>query len=210
MPVRLTSINCGKARRLNTGRREIITGIFKEPVAAPVAVGPLGLEGDLVANTKHHGGPDQAVYIYTEDDYEWWAQAHGVATAPGLFGENLTISGFESAGQKAGDRLTIGAVVLEVTAPRIPCATFAAKMGDPGLAKRFRKARRPGLYARVIVPGTLTAGDAVILTPTTLEGPDLGAQFDLYFEPRPSRAAVEAVLALPIAERERAHYEQML
>jgi MOSC domain-containing protein YiiM len=67
---------------------------------------------------------------------------------PGAFGENLTIGTLESALFRIGDRLHIGEVILEVTAPRIPCDTFATRMGDPTFIKRFRKAGRPELYCR--------------------------------------------------------------
>lgn len=202
----LISVNRGAVQLLNTGKYSKKTGIFKQPVSGPVGIGVLGVEDDAVVNTKHHGGADQAVYIYTREDYDFWVEEHGIDASPGLFGENLTIAGFESADRRVGDRLSIGSVVLEITAPRIPCSVFAAKMGDPGFVKRFRKARRPGLYARVIAEGELEAGDAVALTPSRFDGPDLGAQFDLYFESAPSPDMVAALLAMPIAERERDHY----
>ena len=72
---------------------------------------------------------------------------------PGTFGENLTISELESAKFNIGDMLHIGDVTLQVTAPRIPCSTFAARMGDPHWAKKFRQAERPGLYCRVFEGG---------------------------------------------------------
>jgi MOSC domain-containing protein YiiM len=52
-------------------------------------------------------------------------------------------------------------VTLQVTAPRIPCKTFAARMEDPYWVKRFRYAERPGLYCRVIKEGFVKAGDDV-------------------------------------------------
>jgi MOSC domain-containing protein YiiM len=54
-------------------------------------------------------------------------------------------------------------VVLEVTAPRIPCATLAARMGDPQFVKKYRRAERPGLYCRVIREGNLQTGNEVRL-----------------------------------------------
>ena len=82
---------------------------------------------------------------------------------PGTFGENLTIAGVETAQALIGDRLAIGDVLLEVTSPRIPCVTLAARMGDPGFVKRFRAAERPGFYCRVLQEGFVRAGDAVTL-----------------------------------------------
>lgn len=141
-----------------------LTGINKRPVSGPVAIGVEGIAGDALVDRKHHGGRDQAIYVYFQDDYDWWA-GEGVVTAPGLFGENLVVAGATSATTAIGDRLTIGDTVLEVTYHRTPCMTFAAKMGDPRWVKRFHRANRPGAYCRVVTPGTVEAGMDVSITP---------------------------------------------
>src|SRR5690606_9598630 len=97
-----------------------LTGINKRPVAEPVAIAMQGIAGDAILDRKHHGGRDQAIYVYFQDDYDWWG-TQGVTPAPGLFGENLVISGASSATTAIGDRFTIGGVVLEVTYHRTPC-----------------------------------------------------------------------------------------
>lgn len=140
------------------------TGIFKEPVARPVDIAVHGIDEDAVMDRRHHGGQDQAIYVYFQADYDWWA-SDGVETSPGLFGENLVIEGTDSASTAIGDRFAIGSVLLEVTYHRTPCMTLGAKLGDPRWVKRFHRANRPGAYCRVIKPGTLTAGDTVTITP---------------------------------------------
>ena len=62
-----------------------------------------------------------------------------------MFGENLTLSSFGSGEVRIGDRFRVGQALLEVTSPRIPCATFATRMGESNWIKRFGEARRPGL-----------------------------------------------------------------
>lgn len=141
-----------------------LTGINKRPVVGPVTIGPLGIESDAILDRKHHGGRDQAIYVYFGDDYDWW-ERDGVPTAPGLFGENLVISGTSSAGTAIGDRFAIGGAVLEVTYHRTPCMTFAARMGDRFWVKRFHRANRPGAYCRVIEAGDVEAGQEVAITP---------------------------------------------
>jgi MOSC domain-containing protein YiiM len=91
-------------------------------------------------------------------DYEFWAEELGREMTPGLFGENLTVAGLASQEILVGDRFQIGEVVLEATAPRIPCATFAVKMGDSHWVKRFHAANRPGVYGRVLQAGKVEAG----------------------------------------------------
>ena len=153
------------------GRPEILpgkkykTGINKLAIQGPVMVDAEGLVGDAILNRKHHGGVDQAVYIEGSIDLDWWQAELGRDLPYGTFGENLVIEGLQSAMLAAGDRLVIGEVLLEVTSARMPCATFAAKMDDPTIVKRYTRAARPGAYARVLQGGMVEAGQAVEFTP---------------------------------------------
>jgi MOSC domain-containing protein YiiM len=156
----LQSVNIGKPEKI--GVKPFLTGIFKRPAAASVVVGPEGIEGDAIIDRKHHGGPDQAIYIYFADDYDWWSTELGEQITPGTFGDNLTIEGVTGRSVSVGDRFVIGDVILEVTSHRTPCMTLAARMGDPGFIRRFHKANRPGAYCRVIVPGSVAAGAEVV------------------------------------------------
>lgn len=61
--------------------------------------------------------------------------------------------------------LTIGDVMLQITSPRIPCATYASVTGGKAALKDFYAAERPGAYARVLQTGDLCAGQPVTLTP---------------------------------------------
>lgn len=155
--MKILSVNTGKLARI--GMLGAKTGIAKLPRDGAVAVGPLGLDGDAIGNLKHHGGPDQAVYVYMREDYDYWEGELGRAMPPGQFGENLTASGFTSLDVSAGDRFTSGPLVLEVTSPRIPCSVFARHMDIADLPDRFMKAGRSGFYCRVIAEGTVAAGD---------------------------------------------------
>jgi MOSC domain-containing protein YiiM len=148
------------------------TGIEKRPVKDPVRVRQLGLDGDHVCSTKHHGGPDQAVYVYGETDYRWWESKLGRPLGAGRFGENLTISDLSSAEINVGDQLHIGTeLVLEATAPRIPCGTLARHMRDRDFPEKFRAAERPGFYCRVIREGIAGVDDAVRLQRTSVDRP---------------------------------------
>ncbi len=137
------------------------TGINKHPLADSVMVDAEGLVGDAICNRKHHGGVDQAVYVEGSLTLDWWSAELGGTIAPGTFGENIVIDGLDNTKVAVGDRFIAGDLVLEVTSARIPCATFAARMGDPTFVKRYTKAGRPGIYCRVIKGGTATAGEAI-------------------------------------------------
>ena len=154
-------MNVAQLRTLTVRGREVQTGIFKQPVEGPVAVGELGLEGDVQADRRVHGGNDQAVYAYAIEDVAWWESELGRELGPGFFGENLTLRGLDVSGAEPGDRWKAGGVTLEVTFPRTPCQKLATKVGDPKFVKRFAKAGRPGMYLRVVETGELAAGDPV-------------------------------------------------
>jgi MOSC domain-containing protein YiiM len=158
----LLSVNVGVPR--NIPGTNTLTGIYKLPVEGPLAITSDGIATDIIADRRHHGGADQAIYVYFQEDYAFW-ESQGVATEPGLFGENFTLSGMDSLTCAIGDRFTIGALVLEVSYYRKPCRTFSARMGNPAWLKRFQKARRAGAYCRVITPGTVEAGMDVTITP---------------------------------------------
>jgi MOSC domain-containing protein YiiM len=160
---RLISINVGQARPIPGLKAK--TGIYKEPVTGPVPISDQGIVGDAILDRRHHGGSDQAIYIYFQDDYDFWAGELGYATPPGLFGENLTISGTDSASTAIGDHFEIDDLLLEVTAHRTPCMTFARRMDDKFWVKRFHKARRPGAYCRVLRPASIEAGREVTIIP---------------------------------------------
>jgi MOSC domain-containing protein YiiM len=141
-----------------------ITAIDKRPVDGPVRVRPLGLHADVQADRKHHGGEDQAVYAYADEDATYFAAALDRVIEPGLFGENLRVSGVDVTSAVIGERWHVGeTLVLQVTLPRIPCGTFARRMGVDKWVKRFSDEGRPGAYLRVVKSGPVTAGDTIVV-----------------------------------------------
>ena len=204
--MKLIAVNRSQAKPITVGDRIDQTGIFKTPADAPVHVNKLGLAGDVQVAKKHHGGPDQAVYLYSAQDYAWFSKQLCRELAPGTFGENLTLSELP-AEVYVGDRFEVGEVLLEVTAPRIPCATLAARVGKPDFVKTFKQAERPGVYTRVLTEGRLKAGDEVGYSRgqgdvSTLE------MFRLHYT-KPTREQAERVLKAPIAERARKAYKEL-
>ena len=144
------------------------SAIEKHPVTGPVRVATLGIEGDQVADTVHHGGIDQAVYAFAREDLDEWADQLGAPIADGMFGENLTTSGIDVNEALVGERWRIGSVLLEVASVRIPCNDFKCWLGETGFdntrwVKRFAAEARPGPYLRVVEEGMLRAGDDLVV-----------------------------------------------
>ncbi len=207
--MQLISVNVGQEQAIQNAKKSGKTGIYKLPSEAPVQITGDGLVGDFIADTKNHGGADQAVYIYGTTDYAWWAQALGKPLLPGTFGENLTITDLESARISVGDRLRLGGVLLEVTAPRLPCSTLAARMGDRDFVKRFRDAGRPGVYCRVIQEGWVQAGMPVLLEPYTGETITLAEMFQTAYVNLDAET-LQRQLKAPMAIRARVDKEEQL
>ena len=168
MQPRVRSVNVGGARGgiLPRGRD---TAIDKRPVASVEVRDPgpkrgglgSGVVGDDVVSRKHHGGSRQAVYAVAREELEWWGATLGRDLVDGMFGENLTTQGLDVDGAVVGERWRVGSALLEVTGPRIPCATFKAWMGEPGWVRRFTERGRTGAYLAVVEPGAVSTGDAV-------------------------------------------------
>jgi MOSC domain-containing protein YiiM len=208
--MKLISVALGQERSIPNAKASGKTGIYKTPVNTPTEITTNGIPGDVICDTKHHGGPDQAIYIYGAADYHWWAGAMGRELSPGTFGENLTISELESAAFQVGDILQISAVRLQVTSPRMPCVTLAARMGDGAFIEKFRQAERPGLYCRVLQSGSVQAGEDVRLESYTCETVTILEMFRDYYIPNQSEARLRRYLAAPISMRARVEKEKQL
>ena len=156
------SIQIGKAKDVFYMGQDIRTGIYKKQTDGPVRVTKLKLEGDEQADLRVHGGVDKAVYAYPLEHYEWWkTEKPEKEFGPGMFGENLTVTGMEESRVYIGDVYRINDVELMVTSPRMPCNKLAMKMGDPMFIKDFMQANRSGFYFRVLQEGVINPGDAI-------------------------------------------------
>ena len=156
------------------------SAIDKRPVEGRVVVRELGLDGDHVCDTKHHGGADQAVYAYAEHEALRWAQELGRELPAGWFGENLRVSGVEVTDAVVGERWAVGddGLVLEVTIPRIPCMTFARWSEEERWIRRFTQRGDTGAYLRVVAQGTVAAGDRIDVASRPEHGVTVRGLFD--------------------------------
>ncbi|MGZ4536988.1 MAG: MOSC domain-containing protein [Nocardioidaceae bacterium] len=158
------------------------TAIRKSPVTGPVRVRELGLDGDQVADTEHHGGTYQAVYAFAQEDLDFWTEQLGETVPPGLFGENLTTAGIDVNEAVVGERWRIGTALLQVTEVRIPCNVFKNWLGVRGYdntvwVKRFTAEGRPGPYLRVLEEGTLRVGDPITVEHRPAHGVTVSTMF---------------------------------
>lgn len=205
----IVQVNVSELIELNVGQRRLKTGINKVAQQGSVTVNELGLSGDSIINTRHHGGPDQAVYLYSAEDYAFWSRQLGAAVGYGRFGENLTTENLDLSNLAVGDVLRSANLCLQVTAPRIPCSTFASWMNDRQFVRKFLDGRRPGAYCRVLTPGQVAVGDTFEVEPCEghrISMVEFFADSKLKLQPE----KLERYLSLPIDERSRRDFEAQL
>ena len=160
--MKIVSVNVGQPRTVIWRDREVVTGIFKSPVAGPVMVRRLNLEGDRQADLENHGGRAKAVYAYPAEHYDAWRkELPGVELTWGAFGENFTVEGLREEETFLGDEFRFGQAKLIVTQPRIPCYKLGLRLGRDDMVKRFLQSNRSGVYFRVVEEGFVTSGDPV-------------------------------------------------
>jgi MOSC domain-containing protein YiiM len=196
MSATLLSVNVGTVRTVAHDGKDVVTGIFKEPVEGSVAVEGVNLHGDDQGDRNVHGGPDRAAYAYSTEDYAWWEGELGRDLLPGTFGENLTTLGVDVNGALVGERWAIGTAIFAVTTPRFPCYKLAMKMGDPLFVKRFSAGLRMGTYLRIVQEGAVQRGDAISIVHRPSHEMTIGEMTRIYLFDR-SRLAELLVPELP-------------
>jgi MOSC domain-containing protein YiiM len=159
----VVSINVAVPGTLRARGREVATGIFKEPAAGRLAVGRLGLSGDVQVDKRYHGGPGQALYAYSSEHAAFWEETvpRSGGYPPGFFGENLTTAGLLESDAAVGDVYRIGTALVQITKPRAPCFKMGLRAGSPGFLRAFLGSGRIGFYLSVPEPGEIGAGDSI-------------------------------------------------
>ena len=161
----LLSVNVGTVRDAPyayLGR----SAMDKRPVSGRVQARTLGLDGDQVGDTKHHGGVDQAVYVFAREDLDFWGKELGQEIRNGMFAENLTTKGIDVNEAEVGERWRIGSAEFEVASIRTPCNDFKNWLGLGGYdnrawVRRFGEVGRVGPYLRVAVEGEIGEDDPI-------------------------------------------------
>lgn len=176
--MKIISTNLAKPRTIFHEGRAEQTGIFKEPVDQSLFLGQLDVAGDTVADRVHHAGVDKACYLYGYNHYPFWQDQYPhLAFAFGMFGENLTIDHLDESVIRIGDIFNVGSAVIQVTQPRQPCHKLGIKFNAPQIINQFQNAPYPGVYVRVLQPGTVTSGDELIPVNTDDQAPNV---LDIY------------------------------
>ena len=193
----VVSLNTGLPRKETFSGKEIFTGICKQPATSPLHLGKLGFEHDGVGDLKHHGGIDKAVCVYSLDHYPFWEETLGMKLPVAAFGENLTVSDADEDDICIGDIFRLGTALVQVSQPRQPCRTLAARYGRDDLIKLVVDSGRTGFYFKVLEEGNVEKGSELILEERDTHAVTVSFANRTYHHDRKNCDAVEKVLAVP-------------
>lgn len=196
----ILSINISIPTDIDYQGKMVTTGIFKKPVTKPVYVSKSNLAGDQQADLNKHGGEHKAVYAFSSDHYSYWSKIlKNPEMKPGIFGENLTISGFDESYLHIGDQLSIGQCLLEITQPRVPCYKLGIAVGNKNMPRLFVANFATGVYLRVIEEGYIEIGDAVEVVKQGKFQISIKSLFRSFFDNNyeESRSIMEKALLIP-------------
>lgn len=193
----IESLNVGLPRKEVFANKEIITGICKSAVSGPLLLKKLGFEGDGVGDLRYHGGPDKAVCVYSKEHYPRWEKILGITLPPAAFGENLTVSHLHEEDVCIGDIFQLGTAVAQVSQPRQPCKTLAARYDRGDMIKLVRDSGRTGFYLRVIEEGMVEKGGPLVLKERDPHGITVAFANRIYHHDNRNCEGIRMVLAVP-------------
>ena len=129
-----------------------------------IELGMTGFAGDMVQDTKHHGGNDKALCCYNADHFEKWSNELGIELGMAAFGENLTLNGNNAHEQHVyiGDRYQLGEAVVEVSEPRGPCYMIGIRYNYKKFPVHLQESGFTGYYLRTIKPGLVRKTDKLV------------------------------------------------
>jgi MOSC domain-containing protein YiiM len=188
------SLNIGLPVKEVFHGRETVTGICKKPVNKSVRLTASGLQGDGVADEKNHGGVDKAVCVYSLDHYPYWERILGVTLTPAAFGENLSVSPLYEDEICIGDKFGLGTSIVQVSQPRQPCKTLAARFGRRDMVKLVLDSGFTGFYCRVMKEGNVKRGDRMILQEKDHNGISVSFASRVYHHESRNYQAVDRIL----------------
>jgi len=131
-------------------------GVNKTPVDQIELIVDHGIKGDAHAGKWH-----RQVSLLAEESIDFM-RAKGLELDPGAFAENITTKGINLADLPVGTLLTAGDTELEVTQIGKKCHQGCAifqQVGDCIMP-------REGIFAKVVKPGLLRAGESISIKKT--------------------------------------------
>lgn len=176
------------------------TGMFKQPVSAPLHLETCGFVGDEQADRSVHGGPDKALHLYPAVHYARltavFPQAAG-QLRPGSLGENISSPALDESQVRIGEIFRLGTARLQVCQPRSPCWKIDERFGVSGMAAFIAEQGLTGWYFRVLQPGLVAPGDALAAVAAAETAPTLANAMQPWQAHRPDPRTLRELAATP-------------
>jgi MOSC domain-containing protein YiiM len=161
--VKVIATNISEKKLVKWKGKQIETGIYKTPVKE-ITLGKHDVVNDNVIERRYHGGINKACYIYSADHYEYFKKLYpNLNWSWGMFGENITIAGFNETTINVGSQYSIGFAVVEITEPREPCYKLGIRFNNQKIIKDFIQVPYCGTYVKVIKEGIVRSNDIMTL-----------------------------------------------
>jgi MOSC domain-containing protein YiiM len=212
--IQINSINIlGKAELLVSDHQKAMTAFRKISIQTEgINLDYTGFVGDMVKNTKHHGGNDKAICCYNSDHFLKWKNELGFDLEQGAFGENLTLSG-ETAHETCvyiGDRYQLGEAIVEVSEPRGPCYMIGIRYNYKQFPIHLQTSGLTGFYLRTIKPGFVKKSDELVHISSH---PEQISVMDVnqvrYHDPKNKEWLDRLIKLSPLTEEWRIRFEKM-
>jgi MOSC domain-containing protein YiiM len=212
--IRINSINIlGKAELLVSDHQKAMTAFRKISIQTEgINLDYTGFVGDMVKNTKHHGGNDKAICCYNSDHFVKWKNELGYDLEQGAFGENLTLYG-ENAHEHCvyiGDRYQLGEAIVEVSEPRGPCYMIGIRYNYKQFPIHLQTSGLTGFYLRTIKPGFVKKSDELVHISSH---PEQISVMDVnqvrYHDPKNKEWLDRLIKLSPLTEEWRIRFEKM-
>jgi MOSC domain-containing protein YiiM len=193
----IESLNIGLPQKEIFYGKEMLTGICKQPVTGSLHLTKTGFENDGVGDLRYHGGHDKAVCVYSLDHYPYWEDTLRIKLPVAAFGENLTVSNLHEDDICIGDIFQVGSALAQVSQPRQPCRTLAARYGRDDLVKLVVISGYTGFYFRVLEEGIVEKGAELIFKERDPRSVSVSFANRIYHHDRKNCEGIEKVLAVP-------------
>lgn len=131
-------------------------GTIKHPVEQIILKINEGIQGDAHAGDWH-----RQVSLLAQESVDKMSAMGVEGLTPGIFAENITTANIDLASLPIGTRLQAGNALLEVTQIGKECHHHCQIYREIGMCVMPSE----GIFARVIVEGTLCAGDEIRVIP---------------------------------------------
>ena len=203
--MKIISTNIAKPTTFIWNGKEETTGIYKKPTGKPIFLTKNDVTNDEVTDRLHHGGYYKACYMFSAEQYPYWKDLYpNLDWSWGMFGENLTISGFDETQVFLGDIYKVGEALVQVSQYREPCYKLGHKFGDQKVIKKFVQHGFGGTYLSILEEGNVNVNDTFTLIERQKETLSVTQLFNLIFAKEKNQEHLKFAInckALPAKKR---------